>query len=101
MLNRDRHCLQEMYDRTPLSRGESLDPNPLGQGEFIEHRHSPVTCNSALRTFPMLKVGLLQHAFIVDDFPSYEYLVTDYVFQKAKADPRTALLPGGDRVSVR
>ncbi|XP_069546292.1 transmembrane protein 87A [Brachyistius frenatus] len=47
--------IEEMYERTPLSRGESLDPNPLGQGEFIEHRHSPITCNGGLRSFPMLK----------------------------------------------
>uniref|UniRef100_UPI0037E7AC1C transmembrane protein 87A n=1 Tax=Semicossyphus pulcher TaxID=241346 RepID=UPI0037E7AC1C len=47
--------IDEMYERTRLSRGEGLDPNPLVQGEFIEHRHSPITCNSGLRTFPMLK----------------------------------------------
>ncbi|XP_035462592.1 transmembrane protein 87A isoform X1 [Scophthalmus maximus] len=59
--------IDEMYERTPLSRGESLDPNPLGQGEFIEHKHSPVTCNTLLRSFPMLK--------------------------KAKADPRPVIPP--------
>lgn len=90
-----------MYERTPLSRGESLDPNPLGQGEYIEHRHSPITCNSALRTFPMFKVSFLQHAFIVYHFPLYEHLVTGGIFQKAKADPHTVLLPGGERVPVR
>ncbi|KAG7230122.1 hypothetical protein INR49_009842 [Caranx melampygus] len=37
---------------------------------------------------------------ILNDFPSYEHLVTDYIFQKAKADPHTVLLPGGDRVPV-
>ncbi|XP_067380208.1 transmembrane protein 87A isoform X1 [Channa argus] len=47
--------IEEMYDKTPLSRGESLDPNPLGLGEHIEHKHSPITCNSGLRSFPMLK----------------------------------------------
>ncbi|XP_008281202.1 transmembrane protein 87A isoform X1 [Stegastes partitus] len=47
--------IEEMYERTPLSRGEGLDPNPLGQGECIEHRHSPITCNNGLRTFPMLR----------------------------------------------
>ncbi|XP_060943050.1 transmembrane protein 87A [Limanda limanda] len=59
--------IDEMYERTPLSRGESLDPNPLGQGEFIEHKYKPVTCNGALRSFPMLK--------------------------KAKADPRPVAPP--------
>ncbi|XP_041645141.1 transmembrane protein 87A [Cheilinus undulatus] len=47
--------IDEMYDRTPLSRGESLDPNPLGPGEVIEHKHTPIMCNSGLRSFPMLK----------------------------------------------
>ncbi|XP_028325209.1 transmembrane protein 87A isoform X1 [Gouania willdenowi] len=47
--------LEEMYDRTPLSHGDSLDPNPLGQGEYIEHMHSPITCNGLMRSFPMLK----------------------------------------------
>ncbi|XP_029306217.1 LOW QUALITY PROTEIN: transmembrane protein 87A [Cottoperca gobio] len=47
--------IEEMYGRTALSRGESLDPNPLGQGECIEHRHSKITCNSELHSFPMLK----------------------------------------------
>ncbi|KAM9847327.1 transmembrane protein 87A [Aulostomus maculatus] len=59
--------IDEMYALTPLSRGESLDPNPLGQGEYVEHKHSPITCNSGLRSFPML--------------------------QKAKADPRVVSLP--------
>lgn len=54
--------VKEMYERTPLSRGVSLDPNPLGQGEFIEHKHSLITCNSGLRSFPMLKVGLLHYS---------------------------------------
>ncbi|XP_070697575.1 transmembrane protein 87A [Pempheris klunzingeri] len=47
--------IEEMYERTPLSRGEGLDPNPLGQGEYIEHLHGPVSCKSGLRSFPMLK----------------------------------------------
>ncbi|XP_070834054.1 transmembrane protein 87A isoform X1 [Chaetodon trifascialis] len=47
--------IEEMYDRTPLSRGESLDPNPLGQGEYIEHQHGPLTCDNGKRSFPMLK----------------------------------------------
>ncbi|KAM8858809.1 transmembrane protein 87A isoform 2-T2 [Spinachia spinachia] len=47
--------IEEMYERTAGSRGKSLDPNPLGQGEFIEHKHSPIKCNDGLRSFPMLK----------------------------------------------
>ncbi|XP_041865851.1 transmembrane protein 87A isoform X1 [Melanotaenia boesemani] len=47
--------VEEMYERTPLSRGESLDPNPLGQGEYIEHIHSPVTCNCDPHSCSMLK----------------------------------------------
>ncbi|XP_068424543.1 transmembrane protein 87A [Clinocottus analis] len=47
--------IEEMYARTPLSRGEGLDPNPLGQGEFIEHKHDPIPCSNMLHSFPMLK----------------------------------------------
>lgn len=48
-----------MYEQTPLSRGESLDPNPLGQGEYIEEKHSHITCSNRLHSFPMLRVRLL------------------------------------------
>ncbi|XP_054655543.1 transmembrane protein 87A isoform X1 [Dunckerocampus dactyliophorus] len=51
----DFNNIDEMYERTPLSRGQSLDPNPLVQGEYIEHKHKPVACNSELRSFPVLK----------------------------------------------
>lgn len=43
-----------MYERTPLSRGESLDPNPLGQGEYIEHMYKTLSCNNGVQFFPML-----------------------------------------------
>ncbi|CAJ1067432.1 transmembrane protein 87A-like isoform X2 [Xyrichtys novacula] len=66
--------IEEMYERTPLSRGESLDPNPLGPGEYIEHKHSPVTCSNGLRSFP--------------------------VFKKAKADPRVISQPVDGQVLV-
>ncbi|KAM6956819.1 transmembrane protein 87A [Aplochiton taeniatus] len=46
--------IDEMYERTPLSRGEGLDPNPLGPGEYIEHKYRPLTCNKDLHFFPML-----------------------------------------------
>ncbi|XP_029691339.1 transmembrane protein 87A isoform X1 [Takifugu rubripes] len=49
------HNIEEMYEYTPLSRGMSLDPNPLGQGEYIEHKHSHLTCSSTLLAFPMLR----------------------------------------------
>ncbi|KAG9344419.1 hypothetical protein JZ751_011089 [Albula glossodonta] len=45
--------IDEMYDKTPLYRGGSLDPNPQGRGEYIEHVHT-VSCNKELRVFPML-----------------------------------------------
>ncbi|XP_031587948.2 transmembrane protein 87A isoform X2 [Oreochromis aureus] len=47
--------IEEMYERTPLSRGESLDPNPMVPGEYIEHKHGPIVCISGLCSFPMLK----------------------------------------------
>ncbi|XP_034040731.1 transmembrane protein 87A isoform X3 [Thalassophryne amazonica] len=46
--------VEEMYERLPLIRGNSLDPNPSGQGEYIEHEHRPITCNSNQRSFDML-----------------------------------------------
>ncbi|KAJ0066739.1 hypothetical protein NL108_002350, partial [Boleophthalmus pectinirostris] len=46
--------IDEMYERTPLSRGKGLDPNPTDNGEVIEHRHKAITCNSKLHSFPML-----------------------------------------------
>ncbi|XP_029926284.1 transmembrane protein 87A isoform X2 [Myripristis murdjan] len=46
--------IEEMYEKTPLSRGEGLDPNPFGPGEYIEHTYKPITCHSGLRSFPML-----------------------------------------------
>ncbi|XP_017268300.1 transmembrane protein 87A isoform X2 [Kryptolebias marmoratus] len=55
------HCyneynnIEEMYDKTPQSRGDSLDPKPNSQGEYIEHIHSSITCTDAQRSFPMLR----------------------------------------------
>ncbi|XP_046723910.1 transmembrane protein 87A isoform X2 [Silurus meridionalis] len=46
--------IEEMYERTPLSRGEGLDPNPLAPGEYIEHKYRTLTCNNAIQVFPML-----------------------------------------------
>lgn len=96
-----------MYERTPLSRGESLDPNPLGQGEYIEHKHSPVTCNSALRSFPMLRVCLLHSSLqssrtlIIVAFIIPQHPITVCVLQKAKADPRPVSPPAEGEVPVR
>lgn len=47
---------QEMYDKTQLSRGEGLDPNPLAPGEYIEHHYRLVTCNHGMQVFPVLNV---------------------------------------------
>ncbi|KAG7334321.1 hypothetical protein KOW79_002728 [Hemibagrus wyckioides] len=46
--------IEEMYDRTPLSRGNGLDPNPLAAGEYIEHKYRMLTCNNGIQFFPML-----------------------------------------------
>ncbi|XP_076020916.1 transmembrane protein 87A [Genypterus blacodes] len=46
--------IDEMYERTPLSRGGGLDPNPLGQGEYIEHIYKPITCINGQHPFRML-----------------------------------------------
>lgn len=52
------HYLQEMYERTSEVHGESLEPNPLRHGEFIEHKHAPITCYDEMHSFPMLRVRL-------------------------------------------
>ncbi|XP_051503840.1 transmembrane protein 87A-like isoform X2 [Myxocyprinus asiaticus] len=46
--------IEELYDKTPLSRGVSLDPNPLGPGEYIQHKYSGLLCQSDMHFFPML-----------------------------------------------
>ncbi|XP_029031176.1 transmembrane protein 87A [Betta splendens] len=51
----DFNNIEEMYEVTPLSRGTSMDPNPLGQGEYIEHKHCPFKCSNKLRSLQMLK----------------------------------------------
>lgn len=64
-------CLldQEMYEKTPLSRGKSMDPNPLGPGEYIQHRYRELSCRSDMHIFPMFNVRL-QHliSFSFSDF---------------------------------
>ncbi|XP_056465597.1 transmembrane protein 87A [Gadus chalcogrammus] len=47
--------IEEMYDRVPLTRGNSLDPNPQRVGEYIEHIHTDLICNKGQSTFAMLK----------------------------------------------
>ncbi|XP_043993123.1 transmembrane protein 87A isoform X2 [Gambusia affinis] len=44
--------IDEMYERTPLSRGASLDPKPNAEGEYIEHTHGAITCSNV---FPGLR----------------------------------------------
>ncbi|MBN3320282.1 TM87B protein, partial [Atractosteus spatula] len=46
--------IDEMYDKTYLSRGESLDPNPFGAGEYINHTYHNVVCHNELQVFPVL-----------------------------------------------
>ncbi|XP_026884240.2 transmembrane protein 87A isoform X2 [Electrophorus electricus] len=50
--------IEEMYDRTPLIRGKSLDPNPLGHGEYIEHQYRALFCNSWIQYFPTLNKSI-------------------------------------------
>ncbi|XP_012714663.2 transmembrane protein 87A isoform X2 [Fundulus heteroclitus] len=61
--------IEEMYERTPLSRGGSLDPKPNAPGEYIEHKHHPIPCKSDLLSLPGL--------------------------HKTKATPRTVVSPDG------
>ncbi|XP_056106641.1 transmembrane protein 87A isoform X1 [Rhinichthys klamathensis goyatoka] len=45
--------IEEMYEKTPLSRGRSMDPNPLGPGEYIQHKYRAFSCRSDMHIFPM------------------------------------------------
>ncbi|KAK7149031.1 hypothetical protein R3I93_013134 [Phoxinus phoxinus] len=45
--------IEEMYEKTPLSRGKSMDPNPLGPGEYIQHKYREFSCRSDMHIFPM------------------------------------------------
>ncbi|XP_039528388.1 transmembrane protein 87A isoform X3 [Pimephales promelas] len=45
--------IEEMYEKTPLSRGMSMDPNPLGPGEYIQHKYRDISCRSDMHIFPM------------------------------------------------
>ncbi|MGH0153562.1 UNVERIFIED_CONTAM: hypothetical protein FKN15_031739 [Acipenser sinensis] len=47
----------EMYEKTFSSRGESLDPNPLGRGEYIKHTYDNIVCHKDLHTFPTLNMS--------------------------------------------
>ncbi|MGH0158824.1 UNVERIFIED_CONTAM: hypothetical protein FKN15_039093 [Acipenser sinensis] len=46
-----------MYEKTFLSQGESLDPTPLGRGEYIEHTYENIVCHKDLHTFPTLNMS--------------------------------------------
>ncbi|KAG5266669.1 hypothetical protein AALO_G00234800 [Alosa alosa] len=46
--------LEEMYERTPLARGDGLDPSPLGRGEYLEHEYKPITCYKGMSMFASL-----------------------------------------------
>ncbi|MEQ2276491.1 hypothetical protein XENORESO_019228 [Xenotaenia resolanae] len=49
--------IEEIYEMTQQSRGESLDPKPNAPGEYIQHKHSPITCKSDLLSLPGLSVA--------------------------------------------
>lgn len=89
-----------MYERTSETRGESLEPNPFGQGEFIEHKHAPITCYNEIHPFPMLRVGFwpstLPHGSVMLILVHNDTVTL--CLQKAKGRPR--LVTAG-RLSVR
>ncbi|XP_058879780.1 transmembrane protein 87A-like isoform X3 [Acipenser ruthenus] len=49
--------IDEMYEKTFSSQGESLDPAPLGRGEYIEHTYENIICHKDLHTFPTLNMS--------------------------------------------
>ncbi|XP_051775606.1 transmembrane protein 87A isoform X2 [Erpetoichthys calabaricus] len=51
--------IEDMYDKTVLSRGELLDPNPLIRGEYIEQTYENVQCSDEKLMFPVLNISTL------------------------------------------
>ncbi|MBN3281297.1 TM87A protein, partial [Polyodon spathula] len=49
--------IDEVYEKTFFSQGESLDPTPLVRGEYIEHTYENVVCHKDLHTFPTLNMS--------------------------------------------
>ncbi len=45
-----------MYEKTPLSRGKSLDPVPFAPGQYIQHEYKELSCRNGMNMFPMLNV---------------------------------------------
>lgn len=68
-----------------MLHGESLDP--LGQGEYIEHRHRPVTCNTGLHLFPTLKVDSSAYPHNFNIHCVVRVITSTVLSQKAKAQP--------------
>lgn len=71
-------CYQEMYDKTQLSRGEGLDPNPLAPGEYIEHQYRLVTCNNGLPVFPMLNVRKTFYCTMSETLLHFTFVASEY-----------------------
>ncbi|XP_059421693.1 transmembrane protein 87A-like [Carassius carassius] len=46
--------IEEMYEKTPQIRGNSMDPSPHRPGEFIRHKYREISCRSDMHMFPML-----------------------------------------------
>lgn len=46
--------IEEMYEKTPLSRGKSLDPVPFAPGQYIQHEYKELSCRNGMNMFPML-----------------------------------------------
>ncbi|XP_060781348.1 transmembrane protein 87A isoform X2 [Neoarius graeffei] len=68
--------IEEMYDKTPLSRGEGLDPKPLAPGEYIEHMYRKLTCSNGIQVFPMLNKSQAEPRTVeprVDSFHDANY----------------------------
>ncbi|XP_039594936.1 transmembrane protein 87B [Polypterus senegalus] len=51
--------IEDVYDKTMLSRGELLDPNPLIRGEYIEQTYENVQCSDEKLMFPILNRSTL------------------------------------------
>nr|XP_015218474.1 PREDICTED: transmembrane protein 87B isoform X1 [Lepisosteus oculatus] len=79
--------IDEMYDKTYLSRGESLDPNPFGTGEYINHTYHNVVCHNELQVFPVLnKSNSLPRSILPPSAPAEKYTLSSTRTQNGTAE---------------
>ncbi|XP_041105853.1 transmembrane protein 87A isoform X2 [Polyodon spathula] len=76
--------IDEVYEKTFFSQGESLDPTPLVRGEYIEHTYENVVCHKDLHTFPTLNMSNSLPRSVLPSSASMEEKKEPHAMQDAK-----------------